>query len=105
MDNQLAIVIEDEKDLALIFAEALAAAGFRPEIFYDGEPALSRLIEIVPEIIVLDLNLPNITGFRSHGTAAKRYALGKRKGHHHYGQSHQSTSLPRYGRPHSRKAN
>ncbi|NHZ72463.1 MAG: response regulator [Aquificales bacterium] len=62
MDTQLAIVIEDEKDLALVFAEALAAAGFRPEIFYDGGPALSRLIEIVPEIIVLDLNLPNIAG-------------------------------------------
>ena len=62
MDNQLAIIIEDEKDLALVFAEALADAGFRPEIFYDGGPALSRLIEIVPTLVVLDLNLPNITG-------------------------------------------
>jgi CheY-like chemotaxis protein len=62
MDIQLAIIIEDEKDLALVFAEALADAGFRPEIFYDGGPALSRLIEIVPTLVVLDLNLPNITG-------------------------------------------
>lgn len=62
MDKHLAIVIEDEQDLALIFAQALADAGFRPEIFYDGGPALSRLIEVVPAIIVLDMNLPNITG-------------------------------------------
>ena len=62
MDMQLAIVIEDEKDLALVFAQALADAGFHPEIFYDGGPALSRLIEVVPAVVVLDLNLPNITG-------------------------------------------
>jgi two-component system, OmpR family, phosphate regulon response regulator PhoB len=62
MDNQSAIIIEDEKDLALVFAQALADAGFRPEIFYDGGPALSRLVDIVPAIIVLDMNLPNITG-------------------------------------------
>ena len=62
MDSQLAIVIEDEKDLALIFAQALADTGFHPEIFYDGGPALSRLIDIVPALVVLDLNLPNITG-------------------------------------------
>ena len=62
MENQLAIVIEDEKDLALVFAEALADAGFRPEIFYDGGPALSRLVEVEPSLVVLDLNLPNITG-------------------------------------------
>lgn len=62
MDNQIAIIIEDEKDLTLVFAQALADAGFRPEIFYDGGPALSRLVDIVPAIIVLDMNLPNITG-------------------------------------------
>lgn len=62
MENQLAIVIEDEKDLALVFAQALAEAGFRPEIYYDGGPALSRLIEVIPALIILDLNLPNITG-------------------------------------------
>jgi two-component system phosphate regulon response regulator PhoB len=62
MDKQLAIIIEDEKDLALIFAEAMADAGFRPEIYYDGGPALSRLTEVIPKVIVLDLNLPNIAG-------------------------------------------
>jgi CheY-like chemotaxis protein len=62
MNNQLAIVIEDEKDLALIFAQALADAGFRPEIFYDGGPALSRLNEVIPAVVVLDLHLPNIAG-------------------------------------------
>ncbi len=62
MDTPLAIVIEDDKDLALVFAQALADAGFRPEIFYDGGPALSRLVDVVPAIIVLDLNLPNIEG-------------------------------------------
>ncbi|MCZ7672811.1 MAG: response regulator [Chloroflexi bacterium] len=62
MDNNLAIIIEDEKDLALMFAQALADAGLRPEIFYDGGPALSRLIEVAPTIVVVDLNLPNIAG-------------------------------------------
>jgi DNA-binding response OmpR family regulator len=62
MDQTLAVVIEDDLDLAEIFSEALQAAGFQVETINHGETALSRLKEIVPTIVILDLHLPGVDG-------------------------------------------
>ena len=62
MSNRLALIIEDAADLAVIFAEAVRAAGFRPEIIRTGDAALERLAVIVPDIVVLDLHLPHVAG-------------------------------------------
>jgi DNA-binding response OmpR family regulator len=62
MSNRLALIIEDAVDLAVIFAEAVRAAGFRPEIIRTGDAALERLAVTVPDIVVLDLHLPHVAG-------------------------------------------
>jgi DNA-binding response OmpR family regulator len=61
-DYPLALIIEDDVDLASIFAEALQAAQFKTEIISDGAVAQSRLQEMVPELVVLDLHLPHVSG-------------------------------------------
>ena len=60
--NNLALIIEDDEDLATIFSEALKAADFSTEIIRDGEDAQKRLRQIVPNIIVLDMHLPHVDG-------------------------------------------
>lgn len=60
--NNLALVIEDDADLATIFADALQAAGFVVETIRDGAQAVARLAETIPHIVVLDLHLPHVTG-------------------------------------------
>ncbi len=60
--KNLALIIEDDWDLACIFAEALQAAKFETEIIRDGQAGLTRLLEIQPALVVLDLHLPTITG-------------------------------------------
>lgn len=62
MTKKLALIIEDEEDLATIFSEALKAAGFETELLYDGAVASERLKEVQPVIVVLDLNLPHVDG-------------------------------------------
>ncbi len=62
MSNPLALVIEDEANLADIFSEAMLAAGFSPEVINHGSVAQQRITEVVPEIIVLDLHLPGVDG-------------------------------------------
>jgi two-component system, cell cycle response regulator DivK len=57
-----AIVIEDDKDLSFIFSEALKFAGFEVEVITDGGKALARLAEITPDLIVLDMYLPHVSG-------------------------------------------
>lgn len=61
MNNQ-ALIIEDDADLAIIFAEAIKAAGFETQIIRDGRIALTQLATSVPSIVVLDLHLPNVSG-------------------------------------------
>lgn len=58
----LALVVEDDEDLSFIFAEALRAAGYQPEIVRDGQVALERLEELTPVVVVLDLHLPHVAG-------------------------------------------
>ncbi|MBP8000345.1 MAG: response regulator [Chloroflexi bacterium] len=62
MNKPLALIIEDEKDLSDIFAEALQHAEFVTEIVRDGQLAVNRLGEIVPDVVLLDLHLPNVAG-------------------------------------------
>lgn len=62
MNNQLAMIIEDNEDLAIIFAEALRAAGFETQIVQDGSTAMDELERSVPAIVILDLHLPQVSG-------------------------------------------
>ena len=62
MTYRLALIIEDEIDLAEIFSQALQAAGFTTEVITRGDSAMTRLDEIEPEVIVLDLHLPGVDG-------------------------------------------
>ncbi|GAB4574891.1 MAG: hypothetical protein Kow0077_23670 [Anaerolineae bacterium] len=62
MSNSLALVIEDNRDLALIFAEAVRFASMEVEVIRDGEAALQRLRECVPALVILDLHLPGVSG-------------------------------------------
>jgi CheY-like chemotaxis protein len=60
--NPLAFIVEDNHDTVTIFRGALELAGYDVEAVYDGAIAQQRLTEIVPDLIVLDLHIPNISG-------------------------------------------
>lgn len=62
MNLPLALVIEDEVDLAEIFEKALTAAGYEVEIIRDGILAQERIKQIIPVMITLDMHLPQISG-------------------------------------------
>ncbi len=61
--SELALIIEDDEDLANIFAEALHGVGFEVELISDGRVAQNRLkVGSVPFIILLDMHLPHVAG-------------------------------------------
>ncbi len=62
MSELFALVVEDDFDLSTIFAAALQAAGFKTEVIGDGAVAVQRLASISPDVVVLDLHLPNVSG-------------------------------------------
>jgi DNA-binding response OmpR family regulator len=62
MTTPLVFIVEDDKKLSEIYSLTLQAAGLQTEQVPDGKAALSRLAEITPDLIILDLHLPNVAG-------------------------------------------
>ena len=62
MTNPVALIIEDDLNLATIYAEALRMAEFETEIVHDGQTALARLTVTTPTVVLLDLHLPYVSG-------------------------------------------
>jgi two-component system chemotaxis sensor kinase CheA len=61
--NELALIIEDDEDLANIFGEALRGVGYTIEHTADGKKAQERLLSgEPPHLILLDMHLPYISG-------------------------------------------
>ncbi len=63
-EHPMAMIIEDDEDLSIIFNEALRAAGFATIVIRDGLEATERLArdEDEPDVVVLDLHLPHVPG-------------------------------------------
>lgn len=61
--STLALIVEDDEDLANIFAEALRGVGFEVEHIADGKTAQDRLKNGAPPfLILLDMHIPHISG-------------------------------------------
>jgi DNA-binding response OmpR family regulator len=58
------LVVEDEPGLADVLAVHLRAAGYEPVVAPDGLAALHALDRATPAAVVLDLHLPQVSGFR-----------------------------------------
>ncbi len=59
-----ALIIEDDKDLVDIFSVALERAGYETEKIYTGDEACSCLDQFVPDLILLDIQLPGVSGLK-----------------------------------------
>jgi len=59
----LVLLVEDDRDGRLLYADWLADAGFRVEQAHNGLQALERAFDLVPDAIVTDLNIPGIDGY------------------------------------------
>jgi DNA-binding response OmpR family regulator len=59
---QKVLVVEDEETIAAAVAYALGQAGFEADTAPDGETGLHKAREHRPDLIILDLMLPGISG-------------------------------------------
>jgi DNA-binding response OmpR family regulator len=56
------LVVEDDRDIADLIAHALEKAGYTPEIIASGRDALVAIGTNPPDLLVLDLMLPQLDG-------------------------------------------
>jgi CheY-like chemotaxis protein len=59
---QTVLVVEDSPDIAMLEAELIVAAGRRAIVAADGVEALAILADATVDLILLDLNLPRLSG-------------------------------------------
>jgi DNA-binding response OmpR family regulator len=57
------LVVEDDRFLRELIVKKLNQEGFATETAVDGEEGLSKIKEIKPDLVLLDLILPTIDGF------------------------------------------
>jgi len=61
--NVKILIVEDDKFLSLVLKGRLEKEGFEVYQAFDGNEALETLKKITPDIILLDLIMPNMSGF------------------------------------------
>lgn len=59
----LVLLVEDEASIADVLARSLRARRFRVNVAASGHEALLALAQEVPDVMVLDISLPDITGW------------------------------------------
>lgn len=62
MDKPFALIIEDDRDIVALFRHVLDLAGYRTEIVLNGKVAAEHLARTTPDIVLLDLGLPGMSG-------------------------------------------
>ena len=62
MQKPIALIIEDDRDIVALFRQVLDMSGYKTEIALHGQVALEHLSDTKPDIVLLDLNLPGISG-------------------------------------------
>ena len=62
-DRPLVLLVEDDRDGRILFAEWLQQSGFRVEQAHNGLQALERAFDLLPDAIMTDLNIPGIDGY------------------------------------------
>jgi two-component system, cell cycle response regulator DivK len=62
MDKPIALIVEDDRDILALFRHVLDIAGYQTEIVMNGKEAMERLHALQPNIVLLDLQLPGLSG-------------------------------------------
>ena len=57
-----AFVVDDDPDLRALACGALQSAGWTVDAVDDGLAALGTIRRVIPQVIVLDLRMPNLSG-------------------------------------------
>lgn len=61
--NKTILLVEDDDNLANVYETRLQAEGFTTKRVANGEDALASALEVKPDLILLDVMMPKVSGF------------------------------------------
>ena len=62
MDGYSVLLVDDEEEFVSALSERLMLRGIEVEIALDGEEALARMKEKPPDVVILDVMMPGLSG-------------------------------------------
>jgi len=71
MENKI-LVVDDEMHLAKILQFTLRHAGYDVHLAYDGKEALEKVSQLQPDLVILDLMLPLVDGYKVCNTIKQK---------------------------------
>jgi two-component system, cell cycle response regulator DivK len=63
--RSLILIVDDFKDDREMYAHYLSRSGFRVSLASDGQEALDNAYQLLPDVILMDLSLPQIGGWEA----------------------------------------
>lgn len=74
-ENKTVLVIDDEPDTQIYISSLLEDNGFKTVIAKDGDDALKKVNEAMPDLITLDITMPEKSGVRFYRDIKENEAL------------------------------
>ena len=65
MDKKRILLVEDEKDMVYALTLQLEAFGFEVVTAADGQEGLSKARKEKPDLIIMDIMMPNVDGYQA----------------------------------------
>ena len=59
------LIAEDEKDIRELILFSLQFAGFEVVAAVDGQDAVDKVVEVKPDLIMMDVRMPRMTGYEA----------------------------------------
>ncbi len=66
------LVVDDEELFRIMISEILSAEGFEVIVAEDGEEAIEIASTSLPDLILMDMNMPKMTGFQAIRTLKEK---------------------------------
>jgi DNA-binding response OmpR family regulator len=61
--EDLVLIADDDRDIVRFVEVNLRLEGFRVETAHDGDEALAKILELGPDLVLLDVMMPNMDGY------------------------------------------
>ncbi|MCR4290746.1 MAG: response regulator [Candidatus Scalindua sp.] len=61
------LIVEDDKNQRLLYEQELKRVGYEVVTASDGKEALEKIQEQLPDVVVMDINMPKMDGIEAMG--------------------------------------
>ena len=62
MEKKRILLVDDEEGIQLLYREEFEEEGFEVATAYNGEEALEQFSQELPDLVILDINMPGMNG-------------------------------------------